>query len=778
MANKTMKTLTLGNNTYEIVDEEARRLAELALENNEESSSTNEELLTKIDVLSARTDNLTKLPEGSTTGDAELMDIRVGYNGEVYETAGHSVRSQIENLTTHGGLEKLGRYEKTIVGKLNDYGNLDETETDYITTKNYIDISEWGGIYLPQRIHNSDYQVVDFEYRVCCYDENYDIILSFGSNDTSTFRGFFNLAHALRYDDGEGNILYGTPIKYIKISRTMPENAYPYLIFYGTSASKSNIIPNSKIEEINKRNAIFHREKPTFETDKYVSYQNGEIIEEVGYHTTTPIYLDEKYEGMTIEVCTSAWGGEGVIFYDESKNYITGYPIELENCSAKISKFIIPKNARFMCFIFCGYDTFKAWYSLYYDVENVNKLVENAKSNGENYTEMIENLTTIDLAYTVETGKYIDSTTGDVIIDYSIPKTLDATNFIEIYPTGRISIDELGFKEDSYSYSGLAFYDSCKSYISGYYYREYYENHLDDERDIVSFDVPANAKYIRATLKTNKSDTKIKQVIKTFAENLNYTKTQFNKVSNAFAVSENPLDIIRHDAGFLTCFQTVGIIGDGLASGECVSNNDGATSHNDLHEHSWGKYLEKVTGNKYHIWASDGQTADSWLTSYTEDCFNSENKCEAYIIGLGVNDKKTESVGSTNEVDVNDYNNNGANFYGRYATIIQKIQEMNPKAKIFVMTIPENDYQSRSFSEAIRTMSTLFNNVYCVDFYTHGYYLFHNGLIAQCERQGYYNAIAYKYMSRVIATYIDWIIQNNLDEFSQIEFINSDKSYT
>ena len=77
----------------------AQESAETAQESAENAEETVANTLNQVNLLQARVDNI--IPQGTQTeGNTELLDIRVGFDGTIYNSAGDSVRGQVSALHT------------------------------------------------------------------------------------------------------------------------------------------------------------------------------------------------------------------------------------------------------------------------------------------------------------------------------------------------------------------------------------------------------------------------------------------------------------------------------------------------------------------------------------------------------------------------------------------------------------------------------------------------------------------------------------------------------
>lgn len=266
------------------------------------------------------------------------------------------------------------------------------------------------------------------------------------------------------------------------------------------------------------------------------------------------------------------------------------------------------------------------------------------------------------------------------------------------------------------------------------------------------------------------------------------TQDDINVINAAIDDLQDQIDEITESdrlPELYTTFRHVGCIGDSLASGEVASHQtpDPQTGKDykfhDLYDFSWGQCMARMSDNTYYNFSSGGQTTRSWLTTAKGAplAFDGQHACEAYIIGLGVNDKGylgNDYLGTIDDIDISDYHNNEDTYYGNYGKIIQMAKELYPKAKFFLITNPKNGYTD--WNQAIRDIANLFDNCYVIDLFVNHFNDYNdvNGLIEKCKRQGHYNAIAYQYMAEIIKNDINKIMYDNPNEFQQVEFINTE----
>ena len=112
-----------------------------------------DELNQNLGVERARIDSLTKLPEGSTTGDAELQDIRVKADGTTATSAGNAVREQVSEIK--GDLDELKVVDTS--NQLFDY-NSANIHGFYSADGDFNERTDINGYYIPVE-PNTEYTI-------------------------------------------------------------------------------------------------------------------------------------------------------------------------------------------------------------------------------------------------------------------------------------------------------------------------------------------------------------------------------------------------------------------------------------------------------------------------------------------------------------------------------------------------------------------------------------------------------------------------------------------
>lgn len=255
----------------------------------------------------------------------------------------------------------------------------------------------------------------------------------------------------------------------------------------------------------------------------------------------------------------------------------------------------------------------------------------------------------------------------------------------------------------------------------------------------------------------------------------------------------NPIKRFTPDGGLTAIFCKIGFIGDSLSSGEHESfKKETGKGFHDYYEYSWGQYIARKCGLEAINFSRGGLTAIEFFPFVSGDdprannIFDEKNKCQAYVIALGVNDinhlddKYPDGFGSMNDVDFKNEDNNKSSYVGEYCKIIQKLRKIEPKCRIFVVTTPkekpmskEKRKQFKAIEVFLNTLPSYFDFLYVINLWKYAP-IYDKKIKTKYFCGGHMSAAGYKFTADMISTYIDYIIRKNPRDFTQVGFIGKD----
>lgn len=254
---------------------------------------------------------------------------------------------------------------------------------------------------------------------------------------------------------------------------------------------------------------------------------------------------------------------------------------------------------------------------------------------------------------------------------------------------------------------------------------------------------------------------------------------------NDYYISENekPLDRIVNDGGFCAIFRTIACIGDSLSSGEFETvDEQGTHRYYDLYEHSWGQYMARMTGSKVYNFSRGGMTAKEYCEVFADNkgFWATDLAAQAYIIAMGANDiNQNDELGSVDDIDLKDWRKNKETFAGFYGQIIQRVREISPDSKIFLMTMPreggdmaEKEGKKKAHAQLLYGFAELFDNTYVMDFHQYAP-VYDKRFKEYFWFNGHMTPAGYLLSAKMTASYIDYIIRSNPRDFAAAGLIGT-----
>ena len=274
----------------------------------ETEDTTVEDILNRLDVVNLRIDNLIKLEGGSTTGDAELIDARIGADGVVYSNLGTSIRTQLNNI--NNDIENIIGYNVKYNYNYTEGGYIDDTNGDIVTYDNW---------------KYTDYILIDDNIKSL----NVFTTLKGSYGYNAFYDANKSLISNFRVDAPTVKIPTGA--KYFRVSVTSNAHTKITNSFESLKEISNNLIKNyigASIDySINWIQGV------------YISDTDGSIVDYETWRYTDYIEIPQKVEQL--EITTDMTGSYRYnAFYDKNKNFI-----KVLNISESMVE--VPSNAKY-----------------------------------------------------------------------------------------------------------------------------------------------------------------------------------------------------------------------------------------------------------------------------------------------------------------------------------------------------------------------------------------------------------------------------------------------
>ena len=246
-------------------------------------------------------------------------------------------------------------------------------------------------------------------------------------------------------------------------------------------------------------------------------------------------------------------------------------------------------------------------------------------------------------------------------------------------------------------------------------------------------------------------------------------------MSKIYVVNEAPDKAITELPLSSKIFMRVGVIGDSYTSG-WIKDND----HKNNPNYSWVKHMKQLTGNEWTNFGVSGSSTKSWVDGtlgQLPQVQTKGNKCQAYVIGLMINDQNQGMQTYVPLGTSSDIGTNANSYYAYYYKLINALLSVNSSAIIFCNTCPRTDGDFPSYNQAVidvvNSCQNESKNVYLVELRN---YYWRNETFNNDALNGHYTAIGYEYMAEIFNKAFSDTINANASSLKEVNLIPYDSA--